>query len=289
MFNSHQLRRQQQKSTFIFSNLINTWKVRPMNGFEKYLFSNTQTSLNNAIVSIKSIQKHNIDPSRFIYPRDAMGNMLIPLVNRNTHISIPFYLPKYDLIKIHSPTWTIKNKYHSKEMNHYVGPMTYDSINDKSQLPCKSGWTQIGRQKYKIHSELTVPFYDTRKYKQVGDRYSKHAIILGRRTVHTDIKTKKLSNIIKRKSQDNIKYTYDIQDYEAITKRNEFIDTSLSSTKNIYRKSNNLITSNDHINKIETIDLPILESSIKLEPTVIATEQEIIVLEDEKTSAKIHN
>ncbi|CAF1484660.1 unnamed protein product [Rotaria sordida] len=259
MSSSRQLRRQQQqKSTSIFSNLINTWKVRPINGFEKHLFSNTQTSSNNAIISIKSIQQYNIDSARFIYPRDAMGNMLIPLVNRNTPISIPFYLPKYDLIKIRSPKWTIKNVHHSKEINYHVGPMTYDSINDKSQLSCKSGWTQIGRQTYKIHSELTVPFYDTSKYKQVGNRYSKHAVILGRRrTIHTNIKNKKLSNIIKRKFNINIEYTYDIQDYEAITKRNEFIDKNLSSMENLHRKSN------DHLDKIETI-----------------------ILEDEKTLAK---
>ncbi|CAF4019098.1 unnamed protein product [Rotaria sordida] len=279
MSSSHQLRRQQQqKSTSIFSNLINTWKVRPINGFEKHLFSNIQTSSNNAFISIKSIQKYNIDPARFIYPRDAMGNMLIPLVNRNTPISIPFYLPKYDLIKICSPKWTIKNVHHSKEINYHVGPMTYDSVNDKSQLPCKSGWTQIGRQTYKIHSRLTVPFYDTSKYKQVGNRYSKHAIILGRRTIHTNIKNKKLSNIIKRKSNINIEYTYDIQDYEAITKRNEFIDKSLSSMKNLHQKSNNLIISNDHVDQIETINLP----SIKIEPT----EKETIVLDDEKISTK---
>src|SRR5215813_3405198 len=157
---NRQFRRQQQKSTS-----IDSWKVRSINGFEKYLFPNTQ-------ISTKSIPKYklitNIDPSRFIYPRDAMGDML----NRNTTTFTPFYLPKYDFVKTRSPIWTIKNVHHSKRIIHHVGPMTYDSINDKSQLPCKFDWTQIGRRTLNIHSKLITPFYDTRKYKQVGDPYS---------------------------------------------------------------------------------------------------------------------
>jgi len=151
----------QQKST-----PIDSWKVRSINGFEKYLFPNIQ-------LSTKSIPKYklinNIDPSRFIYPRDAMGNMLIPLFNRTTPIFTPFYLPKYDFIKTRSPAWTIKNRHDSKRIIHHIGPMKYDSVNDKSQLPCKSGWTQTGRRAFNIQLGLTVPFYDTRKYKQVGD------------------------------------------------------------------------------------------------------------------------
>jgi len=158
MSNRHQFR------ITVFSNLNNAWKVRPIYGFEKQLFPNTP---------IKSTQKSkrptNIDPARFIYPRDAMGNMLIPLSNRSTPTLRPFYLPKYDFTKTHSPVWTIKNVHDSKGPIHHVGPMKYDSVNDKSQLPCRSGWTQIGRQAFNMHSGLTVPFYDTRKYKQVGD------------------------------------------------------------------------------------------------------------------------
>ncbi|CAF1588713.1 unnamed protein product [Rotaria magnacalcarata] len=155
-----------------FRNFVDAWKVRPIHGFEKYLFSNNEISLNNAISPIRSNRKHNVDPARFIYPRDAMGNLLTPLGKRTSHTSIPLYLPKYDFIKIRSPIWTIKNVHHSKENIHRVGPMTYNSVNDKSQLPCKFGWTQIGRKTYNNHSRLILPFYDTRKYKQVGNPYS---------------------------------------------------------------------------------------------------------------------
>jgi hypothetical protein len=169
MPNSRQLR-WQQESAPIFSNLIDVWKVRPIHGFEKYLFPNTQIFLNN---SSKLISK--IDPARYIYPRDAMGNMLIPLFNRNT--PAPFYLPKYDFIKTRSPVWTIKNIHHSKRVIHHVGPMTYNSVNDKSQLSCQSGWTQLGRREFNINLGLTVPFYDTRKYKQVGDPCSVYSFL----------------------------------------------------------------------------------------------------------------
>lgn len=87
----------QKKSTSICLNSIHSWKIRSIHGFEKYLFSNIHRS-------IKSTPK-NIDPARFIYPRDAMGNLLISLSNRN--ISQTLYLPKYDFIKIRSPAWTI--------------------------------------------------------------------------------------------------------------------------------------------------------------------------------------
>jgi hypothetical protein len=165
MFTNRQFRRSQQKSISIFPKKINSWKVRSINGFEKYLFPNTQ-------ISTQSILKHRlntkIDPARFIYPRDAMGNML----NRSTSPIIPFYLPKYDFIKTHSPVWTIKNVYHSKRTIGHVSPMTYNSVNDKSQLSCKFGWTQTGRRAFHIQLGLTVPFYDTRKYKEVGDSCS---------------------------------------------------------------------------------------------------------------------
>jgi hypothetical protein len=157
MFTNHQFRRLQQKSIS-----INSWKVRSINGFEKYLFPNTQLSISKHRLNTK------IDPARFIYPRDAMGDML----NRKTSAITPFYLPKYDFIKTHSPVWTIKNIYHSKQAIHHVGPMIYDSANDKSQLPCKFGWTQTGRRPFHIQLGLTVPFYDTRKYKAVGDSCS---------------------------------------------------------------------------------------------------------------------
>jgi hypothetical protein len=153
-----------QKSTPVFSNLIDAWKVRPINGFEKHLFPNTQILFNSTAGSF--IQRHNRS-ARFIYPRDAMGNTLTTLLNRNTPTS--FYLPKYEFIKTRSPIWTIKNVHQSKEVIHHVGPMAYDSANDKSQLPCKSGWTQLGRRPFSTNLGLTVPFYDTRKYKQVGD------------------------------------------------------------------------------------------------------------------------
>ncbi|CAF3494151.1 unnamed protein product [Rotaria socialis] len=181
-----------------FRNFVDAWKVRPIHGFEKYLFSNNEISLNNAISPIRSNRKHYVDPARFIYPRDAMGNLLTPLGKRTSHTSIPLYLPKYDFIKIRSPIWTIKNVHHSKENIHRVGPMTYNSVNDKSQLPCKFGWTQIGRKTYNSHSRLLLPFYDTRKYKQVGNPYSKHTVILGR---GTDIKRKR-SAIIKQLHND---------------------------------------------------------------------------------------
>ncbi len=45
----------------------------------------------------------------------------------------------------------------------------YGSINDKSQLPCKSGWTLTGPQALNIHLGLTVRFYDTGKHRQAGD------------------------------------------------------------------------------------------------------------------------
>ena len=154
--------RLRQKSTEISVHLTDAWKIRPINGFEKHLFPDTQ-------ISFKSIQKHKlmnkIDPARFIYPRDAMGNM----VNRRTSTFTPLYLPKYDFIKNHSPVWTIKDVHYSKGVIHYVGPMSYDSVNDKSQLPRTSGWTQVGRRAFDAKLGLIVPFYDTRKYKQVGD------------------------------------------------------------------------------------------------------------------------
>jgi hypothetical protein len=162
MFTHRQFRRQQQRQK---STAIDSWKVRSINGFEKYLFPNTQ-------ISSTSIPKYklmnNIDPARFIYARDAMGDML----HRKSPTFKPFYLPKYDVIQTRSPIWTIKNIHHSKRVVYHVGPMTYDSVNDKSQLPCKSGWTQLGRPTSYIHSGLTVPFYDTRKYKEVGDSCS---------------------------------------------------------------------------------------------------------------------
>ncbi|CAF1005218.1 unnamed protein product [Adineta steineri] len=162
--------KQQKKSTAIILNQISSWKVRPIYGFEKQLFPNLLTSFNDSIIPLKYKRTVKIDPARFIYPRDAMGNMLVPLSNRNTFI--PFYLPKYDSIKTRSPVWTIKNVQHSKAIIRHIGPMTYDSVNDKSQLSCQTGWTQIGRRALNIHSGFTVPFYDTRKYKQVGDSYS---------------------------------------------------------------------------------------------------------------------
>lgn len=138
MSNRRQFQRQLKESIPIISNPNHAWKVRPIYGFEKQLFPNTQTS----IIPMKTTQKYKrIDPARFIYPRDAMGDM----INCNTPIFTPFYLPKYDFTKIRSPVWTIKNIHHSKEVIHHIGPMTYDSVNDKSQLPCRSGWTQIGR------------------------------------------------------------------------------------------------------------------------------------------------
>ena len=100
MFTNRQLRQSsQQKSTS-----INSWKIRPINGFEKYLFPYIQLSIPKHRLNTK------IDPARFIHPRDAMGDML----NRNIPTITPFYLPKYDFVKIHSPVWTIKNIYHSK-------------------------------------------------------------------------------------------------------------------------------------------------------------------------------
>jgi hypothetical protein len=98
----------------VVSNLVNTWKVRPINGFEKYLFPNTQTSTS------ASVKYSRIDPARFIYPRDAMGNML----DQKTIIPRQFHLPKYDFVKPRSPAWTIKNIYPSKGVIHSVGSMT---------------------------------------------------------------------------------------------------------------------------------------------------------------------
>ena len=137
MLNNRHSKGQQQKSVSIFSTSINTWKVRPVCGFEKHLFPSNE-------ISVKKYHLNkNIDPSRFIYPRDAMGNMLVSLFNR---ISIPFYLPKYESSKPRSPIWTIRNAHNSKKVNHQIRPMTYNSINDKSQLSCKTGWTQ--RERY---------------------------------------------------------------------------------------------------------------------------------------------
>ncbi|UJR09368.1 hypothetical protein I4U23_013612 [Adineta vaga] len=173
MFIRKQFRRHQQKITSIYSNKNDSWKVRPIYGFEKYLFP-------NQITSIKPKRIVHIDPARFIYPRDAMGNLLHPISNRTHSTFIPFYLPKFDAILPHSPAWTIKNVYDTKPNIDHIGPMTYDSINDKSQLSCKFGWTQIGRHADDIRIGLTVPFYDTRKYNAIGNPCS-HAVIIGKR------------------------------------------------------------------------------------------------------------
>lgn len=144
---SHRLKRQEKRTSQIFTDSIRKWKSRPIHGFEKHLFANAKMPLNKTISSIKSTHKHKIDPARFIYPRDAMGNLRTSLYNRKNPISIPFYLPKYDFVKVRSPKWTIKNVHQMKATIHHVGTMTYNSSNDKSQLPCKRGWTQIGRHK----------------------------------------------------------------------------------------------------------------------------------------------
>jgi hypothetical protein len=163
MFIRRQFRRQQQqRSTSTSSDQSEPWKVRPIYGFEKFLFPNVDTP-----ITLKRIAP--VDPARFIYPRDAMGSMLDPSPNRTMPISTVFYLPKDDFSKSRSPAWTISNVHHSNSITHHVGPMAYDSVNDTSQLSCKSGWTQRGRGGQNIRLGLTVPFYDTTQYKAVGD------------------------------------------------------------------------------------------------------------------------
>ncbi|CAF0985145.1 unnamed protein product [Adineta ricciae] len=133
-----QLRRHQQNPIVHTRNQNNSWKVRPIYGFEKYLFPNQKTS-------IKPKRTIHIDPARFIHPRDAMGNLLRSTSETAQRTFTPFYLPKYDAIKPRSPAWTIKNLHNIKTVIDQIGPMAYDSVNDRSQLSCNSGWTQIGR------------------------------------------------------------------------------------------------------------------------------------------------
>ena len=82
----------------------NSWKIRPINGFEKHLFPNTHPPP-------KRRRNTKIDPARFIYPRDAMGDMLH---RKKTRIT-PFYLPNYSFVQTRLPAWTIKNVYFSKQ------------------------------------------------------------------------------------------------------------------------------------------------------------------------------
>lgn len=95
-----------RKSISISSNLHNSWKIRSINGFEKYLFPNTQ-------LAPKRQQRIQIDPARFIYPRDAMGDLL----HRKATNITPFYFPNYSLVESRSPIWTIKNVYPSRRVS----------------------------------------------------------------------------------------------------------------------------------------------------------------------------
>jgi hypothetical protein len=122
------------------------WKTRPINGFEKYFFSNSPTAQSSAgPFAHRTLFHPKVDPARSIYPRNAMGDLLVPLNCRRARTSPPLYLPQYNLVKPRSPKWTIKGVSRPKEVVHYVGPMFYNSANDRSQLPCRSGWTQVGR------------------------------------------------------------------------------------------------------------------------------------------------
>lgn len=88
---------------------MNSWKSRSIHGYEKYIFLN----LVNQTKQIKRFAR--VDPARFIYPRDAMGD----LRHRKTTDSNSFYLPKYDFVKPNSPKWSIKNKYDAFTRCHY--------------------------------------------------------------------------------------------------------------------------------------------------------------------------
>ena len=110
MFTNRSLKRDHRTFISISANPYNSWKIRSINGYEKYLFPNTQL-----------VPKHRlhtkIDSARFIYPRDAMGDLLY---RKTTNIT-PFYLPNYSLVETRSPIWTIKNVYPSKQIFHQVG------------------------------------------------------------------------------------------------------------------------------------------------------------------------
>lgn len=144
MSSTRRLKRRQQRSLSYIIDPQGGWKTRPINGFEKYFFTHSQTTHISTGPFTRQYPP-KIDPARSIYPRDAMGDLLVPLHSQRAPNSPPFYLPQYNLVKPSSPKWTIKAASRTKEVVHHLGPMFYDSVNDKSQLPCHSGWTQVGR------------------------------------------------------------------------------------------------------------------------------------------------
>ena len=146
MSSTRRLKHRHQRTIGDIIEPLGGWKTRPINGFEKYFFFPSQTSqITIGSFPRQTLYPPKIDPARSIYPRDAMGDLLVPLCSRGARTSPPFYLPQYNLVKPSSPKWTIRTVSRAKEVVHYLGPMFYDSVNDTSQLPCHTGWTQVGR------------------------------------------------------------------------------------------------------------------------------------------------
>jgi hypothetical protein len=145
----------------------NLWKTRSIHGFEKHLLIDIETS--RPTINRKHQLMIKIDPARSIYPRDAMGNRLVSGSQRMTSTLPPYYLPSYDLVKPRSPTWTIKMRTHLTSEVHPIGPNAGVCLTNQSHRSRQFAWTQIGRRFLDINQGLTVPFYDTRRYKQVGE------------------------------------------------------------------------------------------------------------------------
>ncbi|CAF1576562.1 unnamed protein product [Didymodactylos carnosus] len=150
------------------------FKVRHINGFEKFLFSAGFDTHETKVTKRKPVHS-----SRFIYMRDAMRryrNTMRPLTLADSYSLRGFYLPKIDFVKYRAPVWTIKNRYAEREVYYQPRP-TVPGSDDKYKQKCDQGWTIAGCFKPE-KVEQKPPYYDTRRYKEVSSSCTRHTIII---------------------------------------------------------------------------------------------------------------